>query len=525
MRLCVFAVKEMKSKITALLLFPSLLFAQTRDTVAERYSKNITTTGLSKNLHVLASDEYEGRETGKKGQKMAADYIAAQFRSFGIPPYKDDTYFQEFPLSVIVPSPAELQVNGKQYTGNKDYYNFPSRTEQEIKTNEVLFLGYGIDEPVYSDYKDVDVKEKVIMVLAGEPFTKDSLSVISGTKTASLWTTYFKTKSEKAKENGVAALLIVVEDVAMGMENNKHRLQSSAMKLATGEEKKEMPFIYISKEIANDILKKQNVDELKMEIQKRGKPLKKKAKANVEIIIKNNSQRISSENVLGYIEGADKKEELIIVTAHYDHIGKDDSVVFNGADDDGSGTVAVMELAKTFAKAKKEGRGPKRSMLFMTVAGEEKGLLGSQYYTSNPVYPLANTVCDLNIDMIGREDEKHAGKPDYVYLIGSDKLSSELHNISESVNKIYTQLDLDYTYNDENDKNRFYYRSDHYNFAKNNIPVIFYFNGTHADYHKETDEVEKIDFNKLEKRTRLVFFTAWELAYREKRIVVDNNKK
>jgi hypothetical protein len=228
---------------------------------------------------------------------------------------------------------------------------------------------------------------------------------------------------------------------------------------------------------------------------------------------------------LAYVEGSDKKNELIIVTAHYDHLGMDGYIVYNGADDDGSGTVAVIELAKTFAKAKQQGHGPRRSMLFMTVAGEEKGLLGSSYYVQHPEYPLSSTVCDLNIDMIGRLDEKHNDNPNYIYLIGDDKLSSQLHAISENANKTYSNLELDYTYNDINDKNRYYYRSDHYNFAKNGIPVIFYFNGVHADYHKESDEVEKIDFNKMEKIARLVFYTAWELANRQDRIVVDSDKK
>ena len=231
-----------------------------------------------------------------------------------------------------------------------------------------------------------------------------------------------------------------------------------------------------------------------------------------------------SENVLGYIEGSDKKDELVIVTAHYDHIGKDGDEIFNGADDDASGTTALLEIAEAFERAKKEGHGPRRSILVMTVAGEEKGLLGSQWYSENPVYPLNQTVADLNIDMIGRQDEKYKDNPDYIYLIGSDKLSSELKKINEENNQKYTQLELDYTYDDPNDPNRYYYRSDHYNFAKNNIPIIFYFNGTHADYHKSTDTVEKINFNKMEKITRLVFHTCWELANRNERIKLDPKK-
>jgi len=505
-----------------LLLFPAILSAQ-KDTLALRYSQHISAAGMSKNLHVLASDEYEGRETGKKGQKMAADYIAAQFKAAGIPPYKDDTYFQHYPLNLIMPAPAEVSINGKTYTGNQDYYSFPGQTEQTINTNNVLFLGYGIDEAAYSDYREADVKGRVVMIMGGEPYNNDSVSLISGKKTPSLWTTYYKLKPEKAREKGAMALLIVVDDIQKGIKDNKHKLESPSMKLDLG--KQEMPVIYISTEMANAILKKTNLEKIRKKISSSGKPYKKAAKTKFGISIKNTVQKIEAENVLGYIEGSDLKEELIVITAHYDHLGIDGTVVFNGADDDGSGTVAVIQLAEAFAKAKREGHGPRRSMLFMTVSGEEKGLLGSSYYTDHPEFPLKNTVCDLNIDMIGRLDEKHAANPNYVYLIGSDKLSSQLNAISENANKTYTSLELDYTFNDENDRNRFYYRSDHYNFAKHGIPVIFYFNGVHADYHKETDEVEKIDFAKMEKITKLVFFTAWELANRDERIKVDSNKK
>jgi len=228
-----------------------------------------------------------------------------------------------------------------------------------------------------------------------------------------------------------------------------------------------------------------------------------------------------SENIVAFIEGSEKPNEVIIISAHYDHLGKDGEIIFNGADDDGSGTTAIMEIAEAFQLAVNEGNGPKRSILFLNVTGEEQGLFGSNYYTSNPIYSLANTVVDLNIDMIGRVDEAHKENPDYVYLIGTDKISSELHNLSETVNEKYSQLDLDYTYNDEKDPNRFYYRSDHYNFAKNNVPVIFYFTGVHEDYHKETDTPDKIDYDLLEKRTRLVFYTTWEIANRENKLKVD----
>jgi Zn-dependent M28 family amino/carboxypeptidase len=229
----------------------------------------------------------------------------------------------------------------------------------------------------------------------------------------------------------------------------------------------------------------------------------------------------ASENVVAFIKGTEKPDEIVVISAHLDHEGIKNGEIYNGADDDGSGTVAILEIAEAFKMAAKAGKGPKRSILFLHVTGEEKGLLGSKYYTENPLFPLANTVCDLNIDMIGRIDDRHKDNPNFVYLIGSDKLSTELHNLSEEINKKYTNISLDYKYNDENDPNRFYYRSDHYNFAKHNIPIIFYFNGTHADYHKPTDTPDKINYELLESRTRLVFHTAWEIANRATRIIAD----
>ena len=243
----------------------------------------------------------------------------------------------------------------------------------------------------------------------------------------------------------------------------------------------------------------------------------------MELIIK--GQPIATENVVAIIEGKSKPEEYIVISSHLDHEGIKNGVIYNGADDDGSGTVALLEIAEAFQAAAAEGNVPARSIIFLHVSGEEKGLLGSRYYTDNPLYPLANTVANLNIDMVGRTDPKRESKNrNYVYLIGTDRLSAELHEISEQANDATLKMDLDYTYNAVDDPNRFYFRSDHYNFAKNNIPVIFYFNGTHADYHKPTDTVEKIEYDLLAQRAQLVFYTAWKLANRENRIVVDKAK-
>lgn len=230
-------------------------------------------------------------------------------------------------------------------------------------------------------------------------------------------------------------------------------------------------------------------------------------------------------NIWAFIPGSEKPEEIVVLSAHYDHEGVINGEVYNGADDDGSGTVALLTIAQAMQKAVKEGKGPKRSVLFLHVTAEEKGLIGSRYYTENPLYDLQQHIADLNIDMIGRSDDLHADNNKYVYAIGSDRLSTELHEILLNANQKYVNMDVDLRYNDRNDPNRFYFRSDHYNFAKNNIPSLFFFSGVHPDYHKPTDDVDKIEFDAYQIRTQLVFHVLWELVNRENKIAVDRDGK
>lgn len=232
-----------------------------------------------------------------------------------------------------------------------------------------------------------------------------------------------------------------------------------------------------------------------------------------------------SENIWAFIKGSEKPEEIVVISAHYDHVGMKNGEVYNGADDDGSGTVALLEIAEAFKMAQKEGFGPKRSILFLHVTGEEHGLHGSRYYSENPLFPLKNTVVDINIDMVGRRDYLHPNTNNYIYVIGSDRLSSELHTINEEMNAKYTKLELDYKYNDRNDPERIYYRSDHYNFAKKGVPAIFFYNGNHDDYHKASDTPDKIEYDALAKRAQLAFTLAWEIANRPEKIKVDRDGK
>lgn len=226
-------------------------------------------------------------------------------------------------------------------------------------------------------------------------------------------------------------------------------------------------------------------------------------------------------NVIAKIEGSENPNEYIVISAHLDHVGKQDEEVFNGADDNGSGTIAVLNIAKAFKKLQEKGIKPKSSIIFLHVTGEEKGLLGSKYFVEYPWISLKNIIADLNIDMIGRVDKKHKNQPNYIYLIGATHLSKELGIIAEKVNKTYFDFELDYTYDAIDHPEHLYYRSDHYNFAKNNIPSIFFFNGIHEDYHQSTDTPDKINYPLLTKRTKYIFSLAWELANRNERLKLD----
>ena len=239
-------------------------------------------------------------------------------------------------------------------------------------------------------------------------------------------------------------------------------------------------------------------------------------------INEDNIDWVKTENVAAIIEGSTYPNEYIVLTAHLDHVGIEDGEIFNGADDDGSGSMALLEIAEAFKLAELDGNRPKRSIVILHVSAEEKGLLGSKYYTDNPLYPLDETITNLNVDMIGRTDPtRNSNNDEYIYLIGTDRLSSMLHNTSEKVNNNTVKLELDYRFNAWDDPNRFYERSDHWHFAKNNIPVIFYFSGTHEDYHMPSDTADKIRYDLLNKRTKLIFHTAWEIANMDETISVD----
>ncbi|NRD19912.1 M28 family peptidase [Winogradskyella eckloniae] len=486
------------------------------------YASSITSEELKTMLYIYASDEFEGRDTGEKGQKMAVEYLKEQYKAMSIPtPLGGDDYFQEVALEKQKTAEAKLSVNGKLYHNFADHIVLAASQSATINANEIVYVGYGIDDDNYSDYNNINVTDKIVVAKAGEP--KDSIGnfITSGKTEKTKWTNgrqSISSKRDAAKKNGARALLYIDSDAFSRYAPYLQRQAESGTtgRLSLKSEADNMVMLMINDNLGKVLL---------ASIAESSTP--QQLNTNITIEVNNTSESIISENVVAFIKGSEKPDEILVISAHLDHEGIKNGKVYNGADDDGSGTVAMLEIAEAFKTAQQNGHGPKRSILFLHVTGEEKGLLGSKYYADNdPIFPLENTVADLNIDMIGRTDPKRTiGTRNYIYLIGSDKLSTDLHTISEDVNSKYINLELDYKFNDDNDPNRFYYRSDHYNFAKHNIPVIFYFNGTHDDYHQPSDTPDKIEYDLLETRTRLIFHTAWEIANRADRIIVDKAKK
>jgi Zn-dependent M28 family amino/carboxypeptidase len=499
---------------------------------ADRY---VTQEHLRRDLSVLASDEYEGRETGTKGQKMAAAYISQQFKDDSLQApvvaNTDNPYLQTFGMERSAWQPgATLTAGGKTYEWLKDFYAFGRTPFDQATAVQPVFVGYGIEQGEYSDYKGVDVKGKDLIVLLGEPHTPEGKAVLSPDGSATKWGVDFRAKAALAAQKGARSIFFVSQEPADRFEKTTARLAPRVMQptIAFADQPgSRAPAFFLSPALGLKVLgtNAATLQQYATATASAKQPVTSKVKP-VKFSISAPQQRtaVTTDNVLGFLPGTDLKDEIVVVSAHYDHLGIIGGEVYNGADDDGSGTVGMLSIAQAFAKAARSGHGPRRSLLFLANTGEEKGLLGSEYYTDHPVLPLSNTVTDLNIDMIGRTDVAHEGKPNYVYVIGSDKLSSQLHEALQTANRQHGNIDLDFRFNDPADPNRFYYRSDHYNFAKKGIPVAFFFNGVHADYHEASDEISKIEFDKLEARARLVFFLAWDLANRDAKPVVDSNK-
>lgn len=510
-----------KALFTNVLLAIAMLAQAQQNKTAVKYAQYITAADSKKHLSIIASDAFEGRETGKRGADMAAKYIAGEFKKMGLQAPVKGSYFFNVPL---VDNILEMSfaVNGRPLAKAYDYYLSGAHTDKIINTSEVLFIGYGTDAELGS----TDLAGKVLLWI-NEDKPQDGVKTNTSFRASDA-----RTKILANLKSKNPAIILAANPEIMGV-FKEYRATILASNLSI---KPETPApldskagsVMITGELADEILKPSGKTFAGLiTAAGSGTNTVQTVKADVAIKYHTEIKDTKAVDVLGYLPGTDLKNEVLVFSGHYDHIGlnaEGPDKVNNGADDDGSGTTAVLELARAFSKAKKEGHGQRRSLLFLANVGEEKGLLGSEYYSDHPVFPLANTITDLNIDMIGRVGFEYQGKPDsagYIYLVGSEMLSKELKQISEKANNTYTKFHLDYKYDDPGDTERIYYRSDHYNFAKHGIPIIFYTSGLHADYHQASDEVSKINFPLLAKRIKLVFYTGWELANRDKRPLVD----
>jgi hypothetical protein len=518
-------MKKLSLWITGL-AFTATACAQQNPT-ALKYGNVINATDAKKHLSILASDEFEGRETGKPGAEKAANYIAAEFKRLGLQAPVKGSYFLDVPLTESSLNISALTINGQAFNNWKEFVFQGSGGDVKVNAADVVFVGFGTADEIAG----VDLTGKVL-VWINEDKPEEGKTPNTGYRMTTARQAIAKALQAKnpalilAANDGLTTVLARFNGVNPG---GAARL--SLKKAAAAPKTAVPPVFMVTGAVADAAVKA--TGKTFAELKEAAKTAKQTQviKTIAAVTVTSVDKDVKAVDVLGFMPGSDPKlkDEVLVFSAHYDHIGlvtKPGATdkVNNGADDDGSGTTGILEIARAFSQAKKDGKGPRRSVLFLGNVGEEKGLLGSEWYTDHPVYPLANTIADLNIDMIGRVGEEYIGKPDsanYVYSIGSAMLSTDLHKIGEAANNTYTKMKLDYKYDDPNDPNRFYYRSDHYNFARYGVPIIFYFNGVHADYHAPGDEVSKINFPLLVKRAQLAFFTGWELANRDARPVVD----
>ncbi len=536
--------------------------------LAKRYQSTITAENLAARLYFYSSDLFEGRETSTRGQKLAVQYLASQYRQMGLTPkgsthpetsYDPSAYFQPFDVygSRVESASLSLFKNDKPVTktafsaANTDDQAFLTFGSTPAVEAGVVFGGYGISDADlgYDDFAamkeaGIDYTGNWLVFLVDEPLSSpDSSRFATEDGAPSAWTTSRFQKYQHLLRSGLPKGILVISDStprASGSFGDAAKKAAEGLKGVgslsldkdAGGGFNFPPVYFISSEFANTIFEGsgKTVASIQQQIDDTLTPdVFVVAGASISSEINKESYTAQTENVVAFIEGSDPvlKDEVVVVSAHLDHIGMfdagDEDGINNGADDDGSGTVTVVEIARAFDKARDEGYGPRRSMLFLNVTGEEKGLLGSAWFADHePLVPLENIVADLNIDMIGRIDPTHPGPDsDYVYIIGSKLISQELHDLNAKVNELSgINIDLNERFNSKDDPNRFYARSDHWNFGKHNIPFIFFFTGTHEDYHGVGDEADKIEYPRMERIAQMIFSTAWQVANQDERPAV-----
>jgi Peptidase family M28 len=547
-------------------LLPTLAYAQKKNektiTVVTTNDKGlksgldaITAAQMRDILTVIAADELEGRDTPSRGLDMAAKFIAYNLSRWGFKPGGDNgSFMQRFNLrrGQIDAGQTKLDVGGQSFKFGDDFLPRPTLGTGK---GQLVYVGHGlvVKAKGVNAYAGIDVKDKIVIAAEGS-FPK---GIQPGDLKGKAGVDY-ETASSYASSHGAKAVILVPSPTMVSRwDNMKRSLSSSRPSLDAPIEGTDLPTAYATEKLLKVLFEGEKIDGAAVMNEASTVTFSDSFALNsskeVTLTVSGKIESLPTQNVVAIWEGSDPtlKNEYIAIGAHYDHVGlrpesdqgKTDGwsrykafldiagrnggkdMLWNGADDDGSGTTGVLAIAEALTKAAK----PKRSIVLVWHAGEEKGLWGSEYFADHPTVPINQIVTQLNIDMIGRsrmpddKAERNAGLtgPNGIYVIGSKMMSTELGEISEGVNSGFLKLDFDYKYDAPNDPERLFYRSDHFNYARKGIPIIFYFDGIHVDYHGADDEVERIDFQKMEKVTRTVFATMWELANRPNRVKVD----
>lgn len=494
---------------------------------ASEFENIIHKDSLYKHLSAIAGDEMEGRNSGARGERLSAAYMQWFFKEHNMAAPQGLPHFaQHFLLKIDSRKNSDLSINGNTLNYPDDYMvPVTDNRNASFNSDALVFAGYGIQDNAYNDYKHINVKGKTVVFILDEPKDESGNYLITGTKENSEWGTFraLEKKLELAVKKGATGALIISPTQKQFTGGILTNAENSRMYIMSAPATKPLNYAVLSHGFVQKYFAQGN-----NWLQQTGKPFQKNdyitLKENVAYNFERTTTLLPSANIAAVIEGTDKKDEFVFITAHYDHLGVRDGNIYNGADDDGSGTVAIMQIGQAFAAAKAAGKGPRRTVIILAFTAEEKGLLGSRYFSENPFVDLNKVSAALNIDMIGRIDTERMldDTLNYIYVVGHDKISTDLKPVSEGANARSTQLVFDYKFDHPDDKHRIYFRSDHYHFARKGVPVLFFYDGMlKSDYHKPTDTYEKINWTLYEKRARLVFNIAWEIANRDEMLTRD----
>lgn len=514
------------------------------------YQDEITVDFLNQHLSAFADDSMQGRETGTPGLEKAADYLANQYKSMGLQPVGDnDSYFQHFTLnateadSVVFKTFAQRdgasELIDKSVTSKSSTGNFiRAFGGTDSLSGDIVYAGFGINDEAnnVAHLKGADLKGKWVMVFQEIPNVVDGDTLINP-KLGN------RARFQMIFEQGAEGILMIPGTSSQKFKASAQQAQSgfgqrSNMRLAYRDTGSSGGFSkgynLINPQLAAKLLGVDSVGVAKKKLMDNLTNFTPQAlDYSLTQVPYSSTVSFETKNVVAYYEGADPelKDEVIVMTSHYDHlgVGQPDSTgdrIYNGADDDGSGTIGLLNIARALKDAEANGVKTKRSILFLHVSAEEKGLLGSRYYSDHAIFPMDKTIANINTDMIGRVDAKHIkqGVEEYSYIIGGDIISSELDSLINVANRRSGQLELDDRYNDLNDPNQFYRRSDHWHFGRKRVPFVFFFTGVHEDYHQPSDEVHKIRFDKMAKIVRTMYSSAVILANTDTPPTVDNEE-